>query len=61
MKGPTFPVLHGRDKTAVKLGISYADAKRLVRKLIEDGRVVVEGERLRLAPVKVPAAPTLPR
>ena len=42
------PYLHGRDKTAEKLGISYAEAKRLVAQLIEDGRVVVEGKRLRL-------------
>jgi len=48
-EGADLPFLHGRDKTAEKLGISYADAKRLVRKLIEDGRVVVEGKRLRLA------------
>jgi hypothetical protein len=47
-EGADLPFLHGRDKTAVKLGISYADAKRLVGKLIEDRRVVVEGKRLRL-------------
>lgn len=32
------PFLHGRDKTAVKKGISYTDAKRMVGKLIEGGR-----------------------
>jgi len=48
MEGADLPFLHGRDKTAMKLGISYADAKRLVGKLIEDGKVAVEGKRLRL-------------
>jgi hypothetical protein len=47
--GADLPYLHGRDKTAEKLGISFAEAKRLVAKLIEDGRVVVEGKRLRLS------------
>ena len=47
--GADLPYLHGRDKTAEKLGISYAEAKRLVAQLIEDGRVVVEGKRLCLA------------
>jgi len=47
--GADLPFLRGRDNTAEKLGISYAEAKRLVGKLIEDGRVVVEGKRLRLA------------
>ena len=56
--GADLPFLHGRDTTAEKLGISYAEAKRLVMKLIEDGRVVVEGKRLRLAQVKDSAAPT---
>ena len=44
--GADLPFLRGRDNTAEKLGISYAEAKRLVIKLIEDGRVVVEGKRL---------------
>lgn len=56
-EGSDLPYLHGRDKTAEKLGISYAEAKRLVGKLIEDGRVVVEGKRLRLIPVNDLAAP----
>jgi len=56
--GADLPFLHGRDTTAEKLGISYAEAKRMVRKLIEDGRVVVEGKRLRLALVKATAPPT---
>jgi hypothetical protein len=56
--GADLPFLHGRDTTAEKLGISYAEAKRLVGKLIEDGRVVVEGKRLRLAPSKAPVAST---
>lgn len=51
-EGADLPFLHGRDKTAEKLGISYADAKRLVRKLIQDGKVVVEGKRLRLASIE---------
>jgi hypothetical protein len=51
-EGADLPFLHGRDTTAKKLGISYAEAKRLVVKLIEDGRVVVEGKRLRLAPLE---------
>jgi hypothetical protein len=49
--GADLPYLHGRDKTAEKLGISYAEAKRLVGKLIEDGRISVERKRLRLAPL----------
>jgi len=56
-EGSDLPYLHGRAKTAEKLGISYAEAKRLVGKLIEDGRVVVEGKRLRLIPVNDLAAP----
>ena len=55
--GADLPFLRGRDTTAEKLGISYAEAKRLVGKLIEDGRVVVEGKRLRLVPVKDLTAP----
>ena len=55
--GSDLPFLRGRDTTAEKLGISYAEAKRLVGKLIEDGRVVVEGKRLRLVPVKDLTAP----
>jgi len=51
-QGSDLPYLHGRDTTAEKLGISYAEAKRLVGRLINDGTVVVEGKRLRLAPVK---------
>ena len=46
--GSDLPFLHGRDKTAEILGISYADAKRIVGKLIKDGKIVVEGKRLRL-------------
>jgi hypothetical protein len=57
-EGADLPFLHGRDNTAEKLGISYAEAKRLVGKLIEDGRVVVEGKRLRLAPIKASVAST---
>lgn len=46
--GADLPYLHGRDKTAEKLGISSAEAKRLVGRLIADRRIVVEGKRLRL-------------
>jgi hypothetical protein len=56
--GADLPFLHGRDTTAEKLGISYAEAKRLVAKLIEDGRVVVEGKRLRRVPVQGQTAPS---
>jgi hypothetical protein len=52
MEGADLPFLHGRDKTAERLGVTYADAKRLIGKLIEDGRIVVEGKRLRLAKVE---------
>lgn len=48
MEGADLPFLNGRDRTAERLGITYADAKRLVGKLIEDGKIVVEGKRLRL-------------
>jgi hypothetical protein len=48
-EGADLPFLHGRDTTAEKLGISSAEAKRLVGRLIADGRIIVEGKRLRLA------------
>jgi hypothetical protein len=51
-EGADLPFLNGRDRTAERLGISYADGKRLVAKLIEDGRVVVDGRRLRLAQIE---------
>jgi len=47
-EGADLPFLHGRDKTAEKLGIGSAEAKRLVGRLIADRRIVVEGKRLRL-------------
>lgn len=50
--GADLPYLHGRDKTAERLGISSAEAKRLVGRLIAEERIVVEGKRLRLAAVK---------
>lgn len=53
-EGAHLPYLHGRDKTAEKLGIGSAEAKRLVGKLIEEGRVVVEGKRLRLVGIEGP-------
>jgi hypothetical protein len=46
-EGADLPYLHGRDKTAEKLGISSAEAKRLVAKLVADGRIIVEGKRLK--------------
>lgn len=53
--GADLPYLHGRDKTAEKMGISYADAKRIVTYLMRQGRITVEGKRLRLTePFSVP-------
>jgi len=49
MEGSDLPFLHGRDRTAKTLGIAPGEAKRLVRGLIADGIVRVEGKRLRLA------------
>jgi len=46
--GANLPFIHGRDKTAEKLGLSSAEAKRLVGQLIAEGRIVAEGKRLRL-------------
>jgi len=46
--GANLPFIHGRDKTAEKLGLSSAEAKRLVGRLIAEGRIVAEGKRLRL-------------
>jgi hypothetical protein len=48
MEGADLPFLHGRDKTAERLGVTYADGKRLVGQLIKEGKIVVEGKRLRL-------------
>lgn len=48
-QGAPLPYLHGRDKTAEKLGISSAEAKKLVGRLIEDGRIAVKGKRLQLS------------
>jgi hypothetical protein len=48
LDGSDYPFLHGRDKTALKLGISYFDAKRLVKELIGQGRIGVEGKRLKV-------------
>lgn len=47
--GADLPFIHGRDKTAKKLGISSAEAKRLVGRLIGEGRIIVEFKRLRLS------------
>jgi len=48
MDGADLPYLHGRDATARKLGISSYEAKRLVRVLRAEGRIVAQGKRLRL-------------
>jgi hypothetical protein len=47
-RGADLPYLHGRDITAHVLGITCAEAKRLVTRLIADKKIVVEGKRLRL-------------
>ena len=44
----SLPFLHGRDKTAKKIGISSAQAKRIVANLIELNLIEVAGKRLRL-------------
>jgi hypothetical protein len=44
-KSSDLPYLRGREKTAEILGFSYAEAKRLVAKLVEDGKIAVEGKR----------------
>ncbi len=49
MDGADLPNIHGRDKTAEKLGISSAEAKRLVGRLIKEGRISVKGKRLQLS------------
>lgn len=55
--GADLPYLHGRDRTAEKLGISSAEAKRLVGRLLAERRIVVEGKRLRLAHEGGPSQP----
>lgn len=52
MDGADLPYLHGRDTTARKLGISSYEAKRLVRTLCTQGRIIAQGKRLRLATTK---------
>jgi hypothetical protein len=47
-EGSSLPFLHGRDKTAEKIGISSAQAKRIVANLIELNLIEVAGKRLRL-------------
>lgn len=44
----SLPFLHGRDKTAKKIGISSGQAKRIVANLIELNLIEVAGKRLRL-------------
>ncbi len=44
--GAALPILHGRDVTAKKLGISYYHGKRLVRELTRSGIIRVVGKRL---------------
>lgn len=48
MVDANLPFLNGRDKTAEKLGITCFDAKKLVKELIESGKIKVEGKRLKL-------------
>jgi hypothetical protein len=59
MEGADLPYLNGRDKTARKFnGLSFAEAKRLVAMLIRDGKIVVEGKRLKLSsPINTPNTP----
>jgi hypothetical protein len=47
-EGADLPYLHGRDATARRLGISSYEAKRFVRALCAEGRIIAEGKRLRL-------------
>lgn len=56
--GADLPFIHGRDKTAEKLGISSAEAKRLVGRLLADRRIVVEGKRLRLISEQIASTPS---
>jgi hypothetical protein len=42
----TYPILRGRDATAQRLGIPAYTAKVLVNRLIQDGKIKVEGKRL---------------
>jgi hypothetical protein len=46
--GSDLPFLHGRDKTAKMLGITCADGKRMVARLIDTGLIEVCGKRLKL-------------
>jgi hypothetical protein len=46
--GADLPFIHGRDKTAEKLGISLAEAKRLVGRLLANGMIAFEGKQLKL-------------
>jgi hypothetical protein len=47
-EGADLPYLHGRDTTARKLGIGSYKAKSLLKELIKNGSVAVEGKRLKL-------------
>jgi hypothetical protein len=49
MDGAKLPYIHGRDVTAKLLGISYGEAKRIVKDLIKTGRIKVKGKRLVLS------------
>jgi hypothetical protein len=55
--GADLPFIHGRDKTAEKLGISSAEAKRLVGRLLAERMIVVTGKRLRLVSERAISTP----
>jgi hypothetical protein len=54
LEGSDYPFLCGRDRTAEKLGISSFDAKRFVKELIQEGRIIVEGKRLKVVEFPAP-------
>jgi hypothetical protein len=45
-EGAPLPVLHGRDTTARKLGISSYEAKKLIAILKDSGTIIAMGKRL---------------
>jgi hypothetical protein len=45
-EGAKYPYIHGRDVTAMKLGLGYGEAKKMVKTLVESGQVSVKGKRL---------------
>jgi hypothetical protein len=42
----TYPILRGRDATAQILGVPPYKAKIIVQRLIQEGKIKVEGKRL---------------